>query len=315
LDSQGFNFSLNATQLNALSKQALLFAREYANPTPSDTRFTTVRHKDFYDGHSWAEGYDFSGRVNMWINQQSGGEAVNSYYAVYLLGLALNDTQVRDWGRILLAMEMTSVRRYQHLSNRTAALAQEPSPLVNQYLKCLPILDGNALTGATFFGANALFECGIVVLPITPIIYDFLNPVWAGETYEWLQYHIQAGGLCNYPNPNNSTVNICPGTNGGFWWGNAWQCCPWDDGAGHQFPWQQWKSYPDWFPFMYLIQGVNDTVSAWKNLTPDNTVSMPTPPLPFPYQNGEGLVVGYPPGLARATALFILAIHPNASLY
>lgn len=69
----------------------------------------------------------------------------------YLLGLALNDTEVKDWGRILLAMEMASVNRYQHLSNRSQVLAQEPHPLVNQYLKCLPIIDGNALTGINHF--------------------------------------------------------------------------------------------------------------------------------------------------------------------
>lgn len=75
---------MSASDLNALSKKALIFAREYANPNSTlDGQFTTARHKDFFDGHSWAEGYDFSGRVNMWINQQSGGEAVNSYYAVY----------------------------------------------------------------------------------------------------------------------------------------------------------------------------------------------------------------------------------------
>jgi hypothetical protein len=28
---------------------------------------------------------------------------------------------------------------------------------------------------------------------------------------------------------------------------------------------------------------VNDTVAAWKNLTPDGTVQNPTPSLPFPY--------------------------------
>lgn len=39
------------------------------------------------------------------------------------------------------------------------------------------------ILGATFFGPNALFECGIVVLPVTPIIYDFLDPAWAGEAY------------------------------------------------------------------------------------------------------------------------------------
>ena len=113
------------------------------------------------------------------------------------------------------------------------------------------------------------------------------------------------------------------------------------------FPWQQWKAYPNWFPFMYLIQGTllsednillilpaaaNDTVGAWKNLTPQGTIQNPTPPLPFPYLhivncyhyyhlvtkryiNTEGLIVGYPPGLVRTNALFLIATHPNASLF
>ena len=42
----GFNFSLSAGQLNALSKQALIFAREYANPNATlDPVFTIARHK------------------------------------------------------------------------------------------------------------------------------------------------------------------------------------------------------------------------------------------------------------------------------
>jgi len=296
----------------AYRKVALAIARDYANPSDKDTFFTVARHKDFFDGHSWAEGYDFSGRSIMWVNQQSGGEAVNSYYAVYLLGLALNDSNVRDWGRILLATEMQAVERYQHLSSRNPVLAEEPAPEINSMLKCLALINGNGLTGATYFGPNALFQCGITVLPFTPIIYDWLSPTWAAEAYDWMQFHIEAAGQCVYPNPLSvPAANPCPGSEGADWWGNAYECCPLTDGAGHNFPGQQWRSYPDWFPYMYLIQAVNNSKAAWDNLTANNTILNPSASLPFPYLNGMNQVVGYPAGLSRTQALFIVAAHPD----
>ena len=57
--------------------------------------------------HSWASGL-FSQANGK--SQESSSEAVNGYYAVYLMGLATQDAELRDWGRILLASEVRTER-------------------------------------------------------------------------------------------------------------------------------------------------------------------------------------------------------------
>ncbi len=62
--------------------------RDYANPSASDPYFPYARHKDWYCGHSWSGGlaqYDDN------RNEQSVSEAMNSYYAISLLGIVLKD--------------------------------------------------------------------------------------------------------------------------------------------------------------------------------------------------------------------------------
>jgi Glycosyl hydrolase family 81 C-terminal domain len=65
---------------------------------------TTQPLQDFFDGHSWASGL-FSQANGK--SQESSSEAVNAYYAVYLMGLATGNAETRDWGRILLASEVS----------------------------------------------------------------------------------------------------------------------------------------------------------------------------------------------------------------
>ena len=73
----GGDVGMNAAVLKNLTTQAIAFARDIANPDDkADTYFTFLRHKDVFDGHSWAEGYDYSGRMLTWVNQQSGGVSV-----------------------------------------------------------------------------------------------------------------------------------------------------------------------------------------------------------------------------------------------
>lgn len=44
--------------------------------------------------------------------QESSSEAVNGYYGVYLMGLARGDEELADWGRLLLAMELRSAKKW-----------------------------------------------------------------------------------------------------------------------------------------------------------------------------------------------------------
>lgn len=68
-------------------EQVLLLVRCIANPSDDDPYFPTWRHKDWYQGHSWASGIAMvfpNGK-----NQESSSEAIAAYEAVALYGKAM----------------------------------------------------------------------------------------------------------------------------------------------------------------------------------------------------------------------------------
>ena len=42
---------------------------------------------------------------------------MNAYYGVYLLGLARKDANLADWGRTLMATEVSVAKRYYHIAS------------------------------------------------------------------------------------------------------------------------------------------------------------------------------------------------------
>ncbi|WP_437324938.1 glycosyl hydrolase [Sorangium sp. So ce381] len=89
--------------------KALWLVRDIANPSTKDTFFTPFRSMDWFRGRSWASGlFPFAdGR-----NQESTSEAVNAWYSMQLLGEALENKDVENLGRVLLAMETASAQTY-----------------------------------------------------------------------------------------------------------------------------------------------------------------------------------------------------------
>lgn len=65
-------------------ERVLLLVRNIANPSYDGDYFPAFRHKDWYQGHSWASGVVppyLNGR-----NQESSSEAIAAYEAVALYG-------------------------------------------------------------------------------------------------------------------------------------------------------------------------------------------------------------------------------------
>ena len=62
---------------------------------------------------SWASGIALAGGApyRNGRNQESSSEAINAYYGVALLGLALGDREVEACGRALLSMEVAELLR------------------------------------------------------------------------------------------------------------------------------------------------------------------------------------------------------------
>ncbi|CAN0000070.1 unnamed protein product, partial [Phaeothamnion confervicola] len=137
------------------------------------------KRADFFDGHSWASGlFDQANGKS----QESVSEALNAYYAVYLLGVATGNAERRDWGRALLAMEMRGARTYWHMPAGT------------------PIYDtvyaSNRMTGVvaaletvhlTWFGDKYEWVHGINIMPVTPLTEDLLPYEYMEEEWVVLQ--------------------------------------------------------------------------------------------------------------------------------
>jgi endo-1,3(4)-beta-glucanase len=66
-------------------EEVLLLIRDVANPSSDDAFFPKFRHKDWYQGSSWASGVTQPTFANG-MNQESSSEAIAAYEAVALFG-------------------------------------------------------------------------------------------------------------------------------------------------------------------------------------------------------------------------------------
>ena len=87
--------------------------RDIANPSTTDTYFPKFRYKDWYAGHSWAGGLV---GIDVGPGQESTSEAINAWYGIYLWGLATTNTDVSNLGRLMLASEVRSAKKYWHIA-------------------------------------------------------------------------------------------------------------------------------------------------------------------------------------------------------
>jgi len=150
-------------------------ARDIANPSEKDTSFTRFRNMDWFEGHSWAAGlFEFGdGR-----NQESTSEAVNAWYGLYLLGLAMGDVNMENVGRVLLASEIRSTQKYYHIKTGSSVY---PEPFAAN--KVVGVLWGTKVDYATFFGSGPELIHGIQMIPFTPISEVLLPADWVAEEY------------------------------------------------------------------------------------------------------------------------------------
>ncbi|CAD7699408.1 unnamed protein product [Ostreobium quekettii] len=161
--------------LDSHRQKVLELVRDYANPNRADRYYPFARHFDFYLAHSWAGG--------LWVfdagrNQESSSEAVNAYYALYLLGSAMEDKQLGDWGRILMSMELAAAQKYWHIPSSSAIY---PAPF--SATKIVGILWSTRVDYSTWFGLNVEYIHCIQYLPFTPLTEVLLDAGWMEEDY------------------------------------------------------------------------------------------------------------------------------------
>lgn len=133
--------------------------------------FPLTRHKSWFDGHSFATGlFPFATGKS----QESSSEAANCYYGAYLWSLVRHGqntkSELTDFAKLLLAMEIRSTKTYWHMiptsaSNKTNAKeVYEPAFQENYMVGNLGMLD---VTATTWFGNDPLYVHLINVLPVT----------------------------------------------------------------------------------------------------------------------------------------------------
>jgi len=155
--------------------------RDYASPM-KDKFFPMLRMKDIFTGASFAQGlFVFGSGVK---NQESTSEAINAYYAMYLLGKVLGDYDIEQMGRILLATEIRSAKTYWHMSSSNSVYDYAPEFKQN---KMVGIIWETAANYDTWFGTNLEFIHCIQMMPFTPIMRQVLDTDFIKQDYQVLQ--------------------------------------------------------------------------------------------------------------------------------
>eukprot|EP01123_Difflugia_compressa_P014972 TRINITY_DN8184_c0_g1_i1.p1 TRINITY_DN8184_c0_g1~~TRINITY_DN8184_c0_g1_i1.p1 ORF type:complete len:394 (+),score=44.78 TRINITY_DN8184_c0_g1_i1:48-1184(+) len=169
--------------------------RDIANPSGLDPYFPVTRHKDWYCGHSWAQGLSDSMDGK---NQESTAEAVNAYYGIMLYGIATKDPFIENIGKILLATEIRSSLKYWHMPPGSTVY-----PAIFSKNTIVGIVWSDKADYRTFFGENVEYIHCIQMIPFTPITevllpsswvsyeYPVLAPALTTATPEWQAYIIE----------------------------------------------------------------------------------------------------------------------------
>lgn len=173
-------------------EKVLLLIRTIANPDERDSYFTTWRHKDWYQGSSWASGITTTppnGR-----NQESSSEAIAAYEAVALYGQVMTDVwravgstektssaqTVLKAGQVLLASEIRSTQMYWHVFPAQGGIKIYPSSYKQHVVG---ILWQTMVQFQTWFGGAPYLAFGIQMLPFTPISEARDSPAWLKSMY------------------------------------------------------------------------------------------------------------------------------------
>ncbi len=163
--------------------------RDIANPSHSDTYFPKFRHKDWYAGHSWAGGLV---GIDVGPGQESTSEAINAWYGIYLWGLATSNTDLRDTGRLLLASEIRSAKKYWHIAANSDIY---PSPFNNHGTAV--IIRTHKVAVETYFGSRPEYFYGIQSLPFTPITEEYMDSAWVTRSYPMASVNIPIASTGN----------------------------------------------------------------------------------------------------------------------
>lgn len=141
-----------------------LVAKDYANWERKDRRFPLFRTFDPWAGHSFAGGFgDANGN-----GQESSSEAMQGWGGLYLLGLALGDTEMRDAAIFGYVSEARAVAEYWFDRDRENIDYTKYRHPYNSNLTC------HGVGWWTYFSGDPVWMHSIQWLPNTPAL-DYLS--------------------------------------------------------------------------------------------------------------------------------------------
>jgi len=185
-------------------EKVLLLVRNIANPSEDDSFFPVMRHKDVYQGHSWASG------IATWVlngrNQESSSESLAAYESVALYGKVMakaflelgsreefsRAVEVRRVGKLMAASELRSAKKYYHVK-REEEIKIYPSAYSPHVVG---IMWQTMAQFQTWFGNAPYLATGIQLLPLTPIAGQRDEIKWAKEMYPSLEDSCNADAIC-----------------------------------------------------------------------------------------------------------------------
>jgi len=150
--------------------------RDVANPSQLDSYFPITRNKDWFVGHSWAQGINFRQDPFSGTNQESTSESMNCYYAIHLFGLATNNKDLSNFGQLLMLTELRSAKLYWHMTPDSRIYRQ---PFVKN--AAVGVLWSGMAHYAAFFGGGIEHIHCVQMLPFTPFSAHYM-------TRDWVQY-------------------------------------------------------------------------------------------------------------------------------
>jgi endo-1,3(4)-beta-glucanase len=173
-------------------EQVLLLVRSIANPSREDNAFPLFRHKDWYQGNSWASGIPLPPYLNG-KNQESSSEAIAAYEAVALYGKVMEEAwrnamsskqgiakEIMQVGQLMAATELRSASKYWHVRQNDPKEKIYPAEYSENVVG---ILWQSMAQFGTWFGTANYLPYGIQLLPLTPISEDRDELAWMNEMY------------------------------------------------------------------------------------------------------------------------------------
>jgi endo-1,3(4)-beta-glucanase len=147
----------------------------------------------WFDGHSFASGLFPFGNGK---SQESSSEAVNAYFGAYLWSMVREsqddtDSELSDFARLLLAMEIRGAQSYWHMEPPPAPTNSSTSTV--PYLSYNSNFTKNYMVGnlgmldavcSTWFGTASLYVHMINFLPVTAITSELFDKPYVRKEFE-----------------------------------------------------------------------------------------------------------------------------------